>query len=413
MKFELTSVDIPHALKTDIEQELMIRRKRSLGFSFSSALESLYCQYGLSRYHRANLVYVFIGALGVLFFLSADYQILPTVFAELLQLRVLCFVIVCLIIYALSRITTYDTPRYHVIQSLICLGALWVHVVLMQIGSIAAQYGEYHYQNGSILLIVLIAAVLRLDFRYASASILAIYLTQLGYAWFILEVNSAFIIEQFFIFTTVAIFSTLANARMEHEVRTTFLQSLLIEAEKRALEDARDQLHQLSLTDPLTGIANRRGLEEKITPIWHQAIRQQQPVSVLLVDIDLFKQYNDSQGHPAGDQAIIQVAQCFSSVAQRPTDIIARVGGEEFVLVLPHIDLPQAKMLGEKIRQGVAALGIEHPASQHQGVLTVSLGLASSVPAPQSRYDALIKAADEQLYRAKQQGRNRLEHEAL
>lgn len=413
MKFDFTSVDISDALKADIEHELRVRKKRSLGFSFSQPLESLYCHYVLSRYHRANLTYVFVGALGVLFFLSADYQLLPDAFSELLQVRVLCFVVVCLIMMGLSRIRTFQEKTYHLIQSFICLGAAWVHVVLMYIGNIAAQHGELHYQNGSILLIILIAAVLRLDFRYTAGCILVIYVTQLYYAGYMLNASYGLIIEQLYIFTTVVVFSGLASARMEHEVRTTFLQSLLIEAEKRALEAARDQLHQLSLTDPLTGLANRRGLEEKIKLVWSQASRQQHPVSVLLVDIDLFKQYNDTLGHPAGDQAIIQVTRCFSAYAKRPSDIIARLGGEEFVLILPQISLPQAKVLGEKIRQAVADRAIPHPSSQHQGVLTISLGLATEIPGPHSHYEALIQRADEQLYRAKSAGRNRLEHDLL
>ena len=161
--------------------------------------------------------------------------------------------------------------------------------------------------------------------------------------------------------------------------------------------------------DRVTGIANRYRLEDFLAQEWGHAIRHQFFLSIIMLDLDRFKLYNDSYGHLQGDLCLRQVAQAIESTIKRSQDLVARYGGEEFIVILPDVNLAGAIVVAEKIRAQVKALNIPHPNSGISPHLTVSLGLASTIPELNSHPDTLIEAADRALYLAKQQGRDRLE----
>lgn len=169
----------------------------------------------------------------------------------------------------------------------------------------------------------------------------------------------------------------------------------------------RRQVEQQSMTDQLTGIANRRRYEEYSATKWKEAVRLRVPFSICMFDIDRFKVYNDTFGHPAGDRVIAAVAQTASSYLQRSTDFLARYGGEEFVSVL--LGDGSDKVFGylKKIRQAVENLHIPHEPSVSEWV-TVSIGGVTVIPEPDSSYDFYLKIADTMLYDAKKHGRNRV-----
>jgi diguanylate cyclase (GGDEF)-like protein len=167
------------------------------------------------------------------------------------------------------------------------------------------------------------------------------------------------------------------------------------------------ELERLTLLDGLTGVANRRYFEKTIQQEWSRAVRERAPIAVVMVDIDCFKAYNDTYGHQQGDGCLRQVAAALSAGLKRPSDFIARYGGEEFVAVLPDTGLEGARQLAEAMRENVARLAREHRASSVCGHVTASLGVASVVPGREASYEELVKIADEALYAAKQQGRNR------
>lgn len=194
------------------------------------------------------------------------------------------------------------------------------------------------------------------------------------------------------------------------------LQSVLTTLEQRvqkrtaALETANQQLERLSLTDELTGLANRRHFQAKLTKEWRRATRNRKPLSLLIGDIDWFKAFNDKNGHPAGDRALEEVARLLKARAKRSSDLVARIGGEEFAFLLPEVDSTTALAFAENLRSDLEAEAIEHRASP-LGVITMSFGVASITPARDSSPGetlALVDAADEALYRAKDQGRNQV-----
>lgn len=170
-----------------------------------------------------------------------------------------------------------------------------------------------------------------------------------------------------------------------------------------------DKLAKIALTDGLTAVANRRCFDQELVKAWRRCAREKVILSVLLVDVDFFKRYNDRFGHQAGDDCLCQVAQALTSVVQRPGDLVARYGGEEFGCLLTHADAQGARHVAHLFLEAVRALAIEHPDSEVSDYVTVSIGLASIVPSTESdASEMLVAAADKQLYKAKHRGRNQV-----
>ncbi len=172
------------------------------------------------------------------------------------------------------------------------------------------------------------------------------------------------------------------------------------------LETANQELERLAARDSLTQIANRHCFDRILEKEWTRLMRSQDPLSLILCDIDHFKLYNDTYGHQAGDHCLQQVAQAIQAGVKRPADLVARYGGEEFAVILPVTPLEGALRVAEEIRVRVRALGISHSESAY-GCVTLSLGVATLIPQPSVSIPTLIGAADEALYRAKATGRDR------
>ncbi len=161
--------------------------------------------------------------------------------------------------------------------------------------------------------------------------------------------------------------------------------------------------------DELTQLPNRRQLLQYLDRMWRQMIRQGQPLSLLMCDVDFFKPFNDLYGHQAGDICLRQVAEGIANAVQRPIDLASRYGGEEFVVVLPNTDRKGALKVAEAIRSQIADLRIPHGASLIADYVTISIGLATTVPHRGAIPMNLLQLADEALFEAKRQGRNRVE----
>lgn len=182
----------------------------------------------------------------------------------------------------------------------------------------------------------------------------------------------------------------------------------LLKAFQQGLEQ-RDQLHHLSNMDGLTGVANRRHFDEFYQRHWHLAQQIQQPLSVIFIDIDNFKEFNDHYGHAMGDETLRAVANTLNQCIDPARDLLARYGGEEFVCVLPGQDHDEAVGVANCLREAVLSLAIPHAFSSTHSDLTVSMGVASMAPGSLISADALIERADQHLYHAKRLGRNRVE----
>ena len=174
-----------------------------------------------------------------------------------------------------------------------------------------------------------------------------------------------------------------------------------------------DLLKRLVFIDALTHVFNRRYFDERLSDEWGRAQRTGKPLSLILIDVDFFKQYNDVHGHQRGDEALRQVAHALTATALRPGDVVCRYGGEEFACLLPDTDLDGARQVAQRMKLAVRELAIAHPASTVAEVLTISAGLAVRTPSSREDAAALLALADAQLYRAKAEGRARVCHAVL
>jgi diguanylate cyclase (GGDEF)-like protein len=165
-------------------------------------------------------------------------------------------------------------------------------------------------------------------------------------------------------------------------------------------------LEQLATRDGLTGLANRRCFDNTLLAEWSRAMRQHQPLSLLMVDVDNFKAYNDANGHIGGDECLKRIATAVSS-EMRANDLVARYGGEEFAVVLPNQSLKGAACVAERIRTRVEQLQVPNLLAAGQ-LVTVSIGAATALPSPETNASELVATADAALYRAKHMGRNRI-----
>jgi diguanylate cyclase (GGDEF)-like protein len=179
------------------------------------------------------------------------------------------------------------------------------------------------------------------------------------------------------------------------------------------LEVANEELGRLARTDALTGLANRASFDETLLREWDRAARTGQPLALVLGDVDHFKGYNDHYGHPAGDDCLQRIASVLRSSARRPGDLVARYGGEEFVLVLPDTDLKGAIELAEKLLAEVAWANVPHEVSPVASHVTMSLGVATTMPDGSVTATELVETADRALYEAKSRGRNRVHADLL
>jgi diguanylate cyclase (GGDEF)-like protein/PAS domain S-box-containing protein len=174
------------------------------------------------------------------------------------------------------------------------------------------------------------------------------------------------------------------------------------------LQKAYDNLERLAAMDGLTGLANRRIFDETLEAEWRRAQREESTLSMLMLDVDYFKSFNDALGHVAGDETLRQIAGALREVVHRPGDLAARYGGEEFVVLLPVTDSEGAMHIARKVAIAISRLGMEHVASP-AGYVTASIGVTSFAPGPDAESSDLVEAADRAMYSAKRKGRNRIE----
>ncbi|MBL4607681.1 MAG: diguanylate cyclase, partial [Pseudomonadales bacterium] len=194
---------------------------------------------------------------------------------------------------------------------------------------------------------------------------------------------------------------------MDRLSRVNYLQGKLLLVEKANLNKNNIQLEGLAKTDALTGIGNRRCFDEGLEEEWNRAMRKGGAIGLLLLDIDYFKQYNDTYGHQAGDECLIQIAEMLAGKIRRASDTLARHGGEEFALVLPELGPNELEKYAQRVCKTMEAQQIPHKNSKVSSVVTCSVGAASWTLRPQDKLEDFILAADQALYKAKGSGRNK------
>lgn len=264
------------------------------------------------------------------------------------------------------------------------------------------------YHSGLILVLMYGAIVVRQRFGYAVVTAVAIFAMYAVGVEGLVDMPMDVKFNSIGVVLGAIVISLMANYQMESDTRRSYLTALQQRIEASRLRRSRDEFDQLSKSDPLTGLDNRRSFDQRLQAEWSRAQRNRESIALLYIDIDHFKAYNDLHGHQAGDVCLARVAAAIRDSAQRGSDLCARYGGEEFVVLLPQTTQEQALGVARRVRQAVEDLGLPHGSSPATRVVTVSVGAASLVPTLNMPFNWLLERADRALYTAKDNGRNRV-----
>ncbi len=396
------------------EGGVLIDRLIERGFPwmrFPGALEQRF----LSDDAPRRLRYCYLSGVLSLFvfngFLFVDYLMLNDIFWLATQLRLLVFTPVA----ALLLLTIWRAPAWvlrHIpplaVEAIVLMTGLSAAVSLAVNLSATHSLYSQHYHVGFAVVVMYGNLVQRLRFWYAVGLSLAIFAIQIGAVLLVPSSEPRLIWPTLFLMGATVCFSLTANYAFERDERKRYLRSLRQGDLLNELGAAHQRLQKLSRIDVLTGLYTRLHFQDYLQQIWHRAERDRDEVSVIMVDVDHFKKYNDRHGHPAGDACLGRVAEALTASARRPSDLVARFGGEEFIVLLPHTGGSMALQVAERIRCAVESLGLTHEGSDTAPVVTVSVGVATVRAGGRQGATELISAADAALYRAKAQGRNQV-----
>jgi diguanylate cyclase (GGDEF)-like protein len=333
------------------------------------------------------------------FFLVRDRLLLPDMFNEAIIFRVGIITPLTLATFAVL----WRNPRPWIRESMEAVMTVLIAAgVLYLIHSSHSPLAE-HAHYSMLLILVFPNIIQRVRFWYATvASIIVVVM----YATVVPEIRSMPDEAIFGAVLTLAmttLLSLVTNWKLEIEERRAYLMTLREELRSQQLMNVNEELSAISMLDPLTGLANRRRLEQFIDALWNSSLK---PVTFMMIDIDHFKRFNDRYGHQAGDACLKMVVETLQEELRHGTDLAARFGGEEFLVVLPDSDLADGIRAAERIRGAVERRAIAHITSPTASVVTVSIGVAVVRPDAKITVAEAIAAADRALYSSKQHGRN-------
>ena len=383
----------------DIHRALNQRPGR---LAFPAPIETLFRKHeNLKRKRR----YLFAGLIAIFFynlFLIGDHIMIPDIYATAMRMRLYVVTPAIMLTIGLTHLKSFKKYSELLAMTLMLVTSLSIIYLLTKSHSDSAA----HYYTGIIIIAIFGNIVAGIRFKtglITSSVILFIYIAALGHMPAMgkeIGANSALVL---FAALTISLFG---GYQLEGEARRDFLHSMLQRINTQKLAESNRKLAILSISDGLTGLHNRRHFDTTYDAQWRSAARTETPISLLFIDIDHFKNYNDCYGHQAGDLCLQRVAQVIQGSVSRAHDLTARYGGEEFVVLLPHTPLGDAITIAQRICQGIADLSIAHADSPVDDYLTLSIGAASMVPTCDRRHEQLLKNADTALYQAKDDGRN-------
>lgn len=292
-----------------------------------------------------------------------------------------------------TLVASRQQDRNYFYQPLLAVSALCIGLIVTSVTLRASLHGTPYYFAAHVAWVMMVWLNLGLLFNYAAATAVTL---SVAYAWGLFHWQFGQLEATFEVLMLIGInlIGALSCFQLESTTRTSFIS-------KRMLEDKAER-------DGLTGLYNRRAYNDYMEKIWRQSQRDERAVMILLMDIDHFKAFNDLYGHQAGDDALKRVAEVIAMGAQRPLDLAARFGGEEFALVLYCPDEDFGRDLPEHLRRRVESLAIPHAGSSASRFLTVSIGVSIVAPGAERSLAGAVQMADEALYQAKEEGRNRV-----
>jgi diguanylate cyclase (GGDEF)-like protein len=413
----------PLASASDVDRRAQVSHQASMsriqdllenGFplmSFPAELEQAFQQDALPARERHFLISGLISLLIYNGYLLADLLMTPDVIWLAAQLRLLVFTPIALLSLFLFWRGVHPFRRlfrHSLVDVLSLLGGVGAAISLVVVMPLSESPMVFFYPVGHMVVITYGNVVQRLRFWYA----LAFTFIMLG-----LFVGGVMALPNFpprllwpicSMVVSVAIFTLCANYFMERDERRRFLRTLRERSLVRDLTQAHARLKDISRIDPLTGLHNQRHIQQHLNLVWERAWRDRSHLSLLLIDIDHFKKFNDRYGHTSGDECLQKVGRVLQDGLRRPGDVVARLGGEEFLVVLPHTDASFANGVAERLRQAVESLQIRHESSTTARHLTVSVGMVACQAHPDLTVGSLMQRVEHALQQAKREGRNRV-----
>ena len=360
---------------------------------FSDAVETIYNREMISVIHRSTSIQLLVGVFLYDTFLFSDYYLDYKSFDKYLIGRVLICTPICLFI----SFWIAQGSRYY--QWLTCIYPLALTATLS--GLIIATEGTYrtNYLFGNILIMICSAVITRAHVPFVTLTVVlqsVCYILVLALSDVVAPGSEPVSI---LFCLSGAVVAVMASYAIERTNRRAFLLNQSIQSLNRELEAA-------ARTDPLTGLGNRRSFEEDVHRYWLTADPNAQ-VSLILLDVDRFKAFNDNYGHPAGDACLKILADCLAENVRRGRDLAVRFGGEEMVVFLPDTDFTEARYIADGIRTIICDAAVPHPVLGPGAVVTASLGVATGLVSECSAVE-LVRQADQALYAAKRNGRNQV-----
>ena len=379
--------------------------------SFPADLEEAFHQDALPTRERHFLISGLISLLIYNGYLLADLLITPDVIWLAVQLRLLVFTPIALLSLFLFWRGFHPFRRllrWSLIDVLSLLGGVGAAISLAIVMPFSESRMVHFFPVGYMVVITYGNIVSRMRFWYALAFtsiMLGIFvgsvMSQESFPPRLLWPISSMVVS-------IAIFTLCANYVMERDERRRFLRTLRERSLVRDLTQAHARLKDISRIDTLTGLHNQKHIQQHLNLVWERAWRDRSALSLLLIDIDHFKKFNDRYGHTAGDECLQKVARVLQDGLRRPADVVARLGGEEFLVVLPNTDASFANGVAERLRQAVESLQIRHESSTTARHMTVSVGLVTCQAHPDLLVDTLLQRVELALQQAKSEGRNRV-----
>lgn len=389
-------------ISDEIKKLEAVDQRGGLRLRFSARLESQFQDYyakTFGNYRRASMMIALlvIGAVGIL-----DVIVFGEYWETIAKVRYGLGLPFVLIVSAVIFSKHYERLQQEIVTQC-CLFISFTATVLLLLGPDSA---FSLYMSAYLLLALFAGTIARLAFKRAA---MVMILTSVGFNLLILywRPQPLDVIASYNAYFTCCAFMALAaNYYMEMSIRREFVQQKMIRLERNQLKELNAQLQRMATIDPLTGVNNRRQMENNLDAEWRRADRNKTSLSLLMVDIDAFKKYNDGYGHQAGDACLEKVASCIADSFKRSADSVARYGGEEFVVILPDTEAEQAAQLAGALCRNVQELGIKHDYSEAAPEITLSIGVATCKPTADQSPEVLVGWADEALYEAKESGRN-------
>lgn len=377
--------------------------QRSIWMAFAPDLEVFFQKTQGERRHRRYRLMAWLALIIFNMFIPTDALLLPDIFPLTMYVRLGFFT--PLLLLALAWLHHPSSEHYR--DAILVFLTLAAATCILFFLHLSHHPNVVHYHNGLILVIMFGTIIVRLPFGGAVACagvILAAYVLTLSR----MDMASELVTNAAAVITVATFISLAANYQMELDARRAYAQDLLQDLDALRLEQANADLLRLSRLDGLTELPNRRTLDAAFDNAWRDCLRHQVPLSLIMIDIDAFKAYNDSYGHLAGDVCLQKVARVLMGSLFRGQDLAARYGGEEFVILLPDTDAAAALHVAGRLRAGVAELELPHCANPAAPIVTFSAGVATVAPNAVLPAQRLLQVADDALYRAKQAGRNRI-----